>query len=172
MLLSNLLKLNFEDRIGISGDFVMLLLIILIIVLIVVMILQTKHIRFLRRRYERFMSGKKAQSLEGLLTAKLDRVQEIEDLEKRNRAMIEDVQDEYDSCFRKMGLVKYDALHESAGKLSFSLALLNGRNSGYVLNAVHSSEGCYTYVKEIIDGHSVVLLSKEEKEAVEQAMKS
>jgi hypothetical protein len=37
---------------------------------------------------------------------------------------------------------------------------------------MHSREGCYTYIKEITDGKAKVLLAKEEKEALEQALLS
>ena len=37
---------------------------------------------------------------------------------------------------------------------------------------MHSREGCYTYIKEIINGNSIILLADEEKEALEMAMKS
>ena len=37
-------------------------------------------------------------------------------------------------------------------------------------NAMHSREGCYTYIKEIIDGNSVIMLAEEEKEALEMAL--
>ena len=67
-------------------------------------------------------------------------------------------------------MVKYDAFHEMGGKLSFSLAMLNKVNDGFILNAVHSREGCYTYIKEVIKGNSVILLSEEEKEALDEAM--
>ena len=70
---------------------------------------------------------------------------------------------------QKVGLVKYDALQEMGGKLSFSLALLNEKDDGIVMNAVHSREGCYTYMKEIIAGNSIVVLSEEEKKALEMA---
>lgn len=56
------------------------------------------------------------------------------------------------------------------GKLSFALALLNKENTGFVINAMHSREGCYTYIKEIINGESYILLGNEEKQAVEQAI--
>ena len=72
--------------------------------------------------------------------------------------------------FQKIGLVKYDAFHEMGGKLSFSLALLNETDDGFVMNAVHSREGCYTYIKEIIAGKCVIILSEEEKEALDMAM--
>ena len=44
------------------------------------------------------------------------------------------------------------------GKLSFALALLDNRNNGFIINAMHSREGCYTYVKEIINGESYITL--------------
>ena len=55
------------------------------------------------------------------------------------------------------------------GKLSFSLALLNEMNDGFVLNAVHSREGCYTYIKEIVAGNSIIALADEEQEALDMA---
>ena len=55
-----------------------------------------------------------------------------------------------------------------AGKLSFALALLNQDNTGVVINAMHSREGCFTYAKEIIKGESYIVLSEEEKEALNQ----
>ncbi len=71
--------------------------------------------------------------------------------------------------FQKVGLVKYDAFNEMGGKLSFSLALLNKSNDGFIMNAVHSREGCYTYVKEVIDGNSIIALADEEQEALNMA---
>ena len=73
--------------------------------------------------------------------------------------------------FQKIGLVKYDALNEMGGKLSFALALLNETNDGFVMNAMHTREGCYTYIKEIIDGNSVIVLAEEEREALDMAKK-
>ena len=35
---------------------------------------------------------------------------------------------------------------------------------------MHTREGCYTYIKEIIDGNSVIVLSEEEQEALKRAM--
>ena len=53
---------------------------------------------------------------------------------------------------------------------SFALAMLDKENSGFVLNAIHSREGCYTYVKEIVKGESYIVLGEEEKEALRQAV--
>ena len=68
-----------------------------------------------------------------------------------------------------MSIVKYDAFKEMGGKLSFSMAMLDDKNSGYILTSVHTREGCYTYIKEIIKGESFVVLSEEERRALEEA---
>ena len=56
------------------------------------------------------------------------------------------------------------------GKLSFAIALLNEKNDGFIINSVHSSEGCYSYTKRVKDGDTQIALSNEEKVAVERAI--
>jgi recombinational DNA repair protein RecR len=75
-------------------------------------------------------------------------------------------------AFQKYAVVKYDALEEMGGKLSYALCMLNEKNDGYIINTVHSREGCYSYVKEIIDGNSVIGLAEEEIQALEEALKN
>ena len=48
--------------------------------------------------------------------------------------------------------------------------MLDMRNNGFIINAMHTREGCYTYIKAIIDGNSVIVLSEEEQEALKRAM--
>ena len=38
-----------------------------------------------------------------------------------------------------------------------------------VSNSVHSREGCYTYIKEIVGGNSIIVLAEEEQEALKMA---
>ena len=54
--------------------------------------------------------------------------------------------------------------------MSFVIALLDYTNSGFVLNSVHSKEGCFIYVKIVDHGQTEVLLGSEEREALEQAL--
>ena len=70
----------------------------------------------------------------------------------------------------KTGIVKYDAFPDVGGRMSFALAMLDMTNTGFVMNAIHSKEGCYTYIKEIVKGESYIQLGEEEKEALRQAV--
>lgn len=146
--------------IGLAG-FVLLLLILYIVNLV--------QIKKLKKRYNAFMSGKTAKSLEDTLLKRLDQVDELIASNSANEKNIKVLFDKMNITFQKIGLVKYDAFHEMGGKLSFSLALLNEVNDGFVLNAVHSREGCYTYVKEIVGGNSIIVLADEEQEALDMA---
>ena len=56
------------------------------------------------------------------------------------------------------------------GNLSFVLAMLDDNNSGFILDAVHSREGCYMYLKEVEQGATETILGSEEQEALEQAL--
>jgi hypothetical protein len=115
------------------------------------------------------MSGNSAKSLEDTLIKRLDQVDTLLAANAANEKNIKKLFSNMKYTFQKVGLVKYDAFHEMGGKLSFSLALLNETNDGFVLNAVHSREGCYTYIKEIVDGNSIIVLAEEEQEALKMA---
>ena len=75
-----------------------------------------------------------------------------------------------DKMFNKYGVEKYDAFDDVGGKLSFALALLDKENTGLILNAVHSRDNCFLYMKEIVKGESYVMLSQEEVEALRKAV--
>ena len=88
----------------------------------------------------------------------------------KNRTSIRKINEEMLSNFQKIGILKYDAFQEMGGKLSFVLTLLDGNNSGYIINSMHSREGCYNYIKEIVKGESYIELSEEETESLERAI--
>ena len=76
----------------------------------------------------------------------------------------------FSKMYSKYGIEKYDAFDDVGGKLSFALAMLDMDNSGIILNAVHSRDNCFLYMKEIVKGESYVMLSQEEVEALRKAV--
>ena len=53
---------------------------------------------------------------------------------------------------------------------SRAFAMLDMNNTGFILNSVHSREGCYLYIKDVINGEAEITLGNEEKDALEQAL--
>ena len=126
----------------------------------------------MKKKYKEFMGGSDGTSIEELIKGNLEDVNQIKKLSIENENNIKDIYEKLEYTFQKIGVVKYDAFHEMGGKLSFALAMLDKENNGFVMNAIHSSDGCYTYVKEIVKGESYVVLGEEEKEALRQAVNS
>ena len=116
------------------------------------------------------MKGKDARSLEKEINGLYEDNKFIKNMVDSNKKDIRDLNKRFAKAFQKVGLVKYDAYQQMGGLLSFSLALLDEDNNGLILNSVHSTEGCYTYTKEVRNGECKLELSNEEKVALDQAM--
>ena len=117
------------------------------------------------------MSGNSAKNLEDTLIRRLDQIDDLIEANAENESSIEILSKNMKITYQKMGLIKYDAFHEMGGKLSFSLAMLDESDNGFIINAMHTREGCYTYIKEIVEGNSIIVLSEEEQQALNRAMK-
>lgn len=161
----------FESVFGIDSDYVIIGLIVLVFILIILTIVNITKYAKLNKKYESFMSGKSAKSLEDTLIYRLQQVDDLIEANANNERNIDTLYKKAKFNFQKLGLIKYDALQEMGGKLSFCLCLLDERNCGYILNVVHSREGCYSYMKEIIDANSIVTLAEEEEQALDAALK-
>ena len=124
----------------------------------------------LYRRYDLFMRGKDAETLEDLLIKQIEDINLLKIEDKTNKENIRAINRNIRASFQKLGLVRYNAFQGMGGNLSFAIALLDYTNSGFVLNSVHSREGCYMYLKRVDRGQTEVLLGSEEREALEQAL--
>lgn len=143
--------------------------IVMVFVLAVALVYVVRKMNALTAKYNLFMKGSTGKDLESSIVSKYKEFDKMKaDLEfvtsKLNIAC-----DTLLTSYQKMSIVKYDAFKEMGGKLSFSLALLDDKNNGFIISSVHTHEGCYTYVKEIIKGESFVVLSDEERTALEEA---
>lgn len=158
-----------SDLFGFDSDYIIIGLAAVVVILLVLYIVNIVQMNKLKKRYNIFMSGKNAKTLEDTLIKRLDQVDTLIAANSTNEKNIDKLFSNMKFTFQKVGLVKYDAFHEMGGKLSFSLALLNETDDGFVMNAVHSREGCYTYIKEIVGGNSIIVLAEEEQEALDMA---
>ena len=139
---------------------------ILLIAFIICIIKMNK----LYRRYDRFMRGKDAETLEDTMINILEQLKDLNAKDRANKDMMKSLSKQVKDSFQKFGFVKYNAFKGMGGNLSFVLAMLDDNNTGFVLDAVHSREGCYLYLKEVEEGATEVLLGSEEQEALEQAL--
>ena len=147
-----------------------LLMFLVILAILIIMILQSVKIRKLQRRLSLFMQGSDMVSLEDVLQRVIEDNQKVKIQLKNNVDEIVKINENLLTAYRKTGIVKYNAFPGMAGKVSSSIALLNNENNGILINCIHGSDGCYTYVKEIMNGKSINPLTKEDEEALKKAL--
>lgn len=143
---------------------------VIILVLIILIIVQMNSLSKLKKRYEKFMKGKDAKSLEKEIEQIFEDNSFLKNEAEKNKKDIRKLFYNMEYTYQKCGIVKYDAFKQMGGKLSFSLALLNKRNDGFIINSVHSSDGCYSYTKEIYEGKCDISLGEEEEQALRMAI--
>ena len=144
---------------GIDPALIFIFLLILIVILFVLYVNVTMKYNRLKSSYTTFMRGKDGKTLEESMMSGFSDVEAILKYTKQNRTDIQKLNKKMEKSYQKLGIVKYDAFNEMGGKLSFALAMLDNNNTGWIINAMHSREGCYTYVKEIVKGESYVELA-------------
>lgn len=141
----------------------------MVFVLAIVLIISLMKTNKMKKKYNAFMKGANGRDLEASILTRFSELDKMKTDIEYMTGKLNIAGDMLLTAFQKMSIVKYDAFKEMGGKLSFSLALLDDKNNGCILTSVHTREGCYTYVKEIIKGESFVVLSEEERKALEEA---
>ena len=124
----------------------------------------------LYRHYDFFMRGKDAESLEELILRQQEDIEELKEAKLTDREAMRVMNRNIRASIQKFGIVHYDAFDGMGGKMSFAMAVLDYTNSGFILNCMHSREGCFLYIKEIDAGATDTPLGAEEKEALERAL--
>ena len=162
--------MNLFDKIGIDGSYLVILLLLMIIGLFIYCNYLRKALITYRKRQNAFLQGSDGKSMEKVILTKFKELDEVKKLVSENNELVKELKEYSSFAFQKFAVNKYDAFEGMGGKTSFSLCVLTDNNDGFVLSSVHNEiGGCFTYIKEIIRGESYVILSAEEKKALERA---
>ena len=154
---------------GIDAAYILIGMAAVLLILLVLIIVALCKLKKLNRKFDRFMRGKDAESLEDTILSCIEKNEQIDQMNQLLREDIIGLRKNQRITYQKMGMVKYNAFREMSGDLSYALALLDQEENGFIINSVYAKEGGYSYIKEIIKGESSILLSEEEKAALEKA---
>lgn len=164
------MTIDFFGIFSVEALYIMLGLLGITVVAIILSIIAICKASKIKKKYIEFMEGSDGKTIEGLIKENLSDIDKMKKISIQNAKAVKDIYEKMEFVFQKIGIVKYDAFHEMGGKLSFALCMLDNRDNGYVMNVMHSNNGCFAYIKEIVKGESYIELGDEEKEAVDQAV--
>jgi len=161
--MENLLELlKTEEYLLISCILNCILLIVTIINIIMLTKTNKKYIKFMKKLGN-------GTNLDEMLKDYLEDVKEIKQDNSEIKAYYTKLDSDIASCIQKIGLVRYNAFRDVGSDLSFAIALLDGNDTGVILNGLYGSDSSNIYAKPIKGGVSTYQLSEEEKYALEIA---
>ena len=127
------------NQMGIDPGYLILGLAVITLILFITVIICLIKMSQLYRRYDLFMRGKDAETLEDLLIKQIEDINLLKIEDKTNKENIRSINRNIRASFQKLGLVRYNAFQGMGGNLSFAIALLDYTNSGFVLNSTDRS---------------------------------
>lgn len=142
----------------------------ILIVLVGILLFRVRH---MRKDASALFSGKKGADLEEIILAQKANIRELD-------SEIQELYDIAERLYRlgqeslhKTEILRFNPFKEVGGNQSFTIAFLNGKNSGFVISSLHTREGTRMYAKPVINGAEAkeYPLTAEEKQVVAAAAK-
>lgn len=124
----------------------------------------------LQKKYGQFLKGAEAKQVEELIKSYAGDVEQSLSQLDELAGFAAKLHKTQQLAVSKMALVRFNPFGDTGGDQSFCLALLDHTNSGIIISAVHARSGTRVYAKDIIEGKSQHHLSKEEANALNEAV--
>ncbi|MBP3700437.1 MAG: DUF4446 family protein [Lachnospiraceae bacterium] len=159
------------NNLGFDPAILIFALAALAVILLIMVIVLMKKQNELYHKYDLFMRGKDAESLEESFHKVYADVEMLKQEDKANKDVIKAINIALNRSYQKTSIVHYDAFKGMGGQFSFAVTMLDRNDNGILLNCIHSRESCYLYMKEVKEGQCAVALSKEETQSLEEARK-
>ena len=122
----------------------------------------------LKKRMDVFLQ-KGEKNLEEVLVSQIEKTKEQEKEIEKIFKELGQLSENSQKSMQKMGLIRFNPFNEVGSDQSFSIALLDLEDSGFVITSHYGKEFSRTYAKPVDKGESGYTLSKEEKEAIKKA---
>lgn len=155
-----------------SGELTVFLAILSVMLLSALVLSTVTLLKFrtLRKKFDTFFSGKEARDLETLI---LEHSKSIKEMDKEIQDLFEisnQLHKLTQKGLHKVGMIRFNPFKDVGGNQSFSLALLDGQNSGIVITSLHTREGNHVYMKQVAKNEANGYpLTAEEKKAIQMA---
>ena len=141
---------------------------IILFIAVIVLLVQNSRIK---KKLTIFFSGKDAKDLEGILTKQLDESKELDREIQELFEISNRLHELGQKSVHKLSVLRFNPFKEVGGNQSFSVALLDGKNSGVIISSLHTREGTRVYAKPIVNGGADGFpLTEEEKTAIAKAI--
>lgn len=149
---------------------IIILLMVAFTVLILLYIIAQIRISKIKEKYNQIVRGVEGVNIEELLIKTGEEIKNIHIDMNIFEKDLENLGTKVAFAIQKVGFVRYNAFAEMGSELSFSIALLDNFQNGFVLTSIYGREHTTSYAKPIKFGKSIYPLSVEEIQAIDRAL--
>ncbi|TJX13654.1 DUF4446 family protein [Tissierella creatinini] len=146
-------------------------LIILVLGLIITTIYLSFKVKKVKERYDLFVKNLDGLDVEGLFIKANGEIMDI----KRDLNLFEQNISQLETrlmfTIQRVGFIRYNAFQNVGSDLSFSIAIMDHYQNGFILTSIYGRENNVCYAKPLKNGESSIPLSKEELMAIDKALK-
>jgi hypothetical protein len=118
------------------------------------------------------MRGSKDKNIEELLYDFIAKVDSTEGKLNEIKSLYTSADNRLNKCVQKVSIIRYKAFDDmGSAALSFSIAMLDANNDGFIITGIYGRNESTTYAKPIDKGIPKYDLSEEEKNVLQDAIK-
>lgn len=157
--------------ISISGEMMEIIILIFSIIVIALgacLIMSIANTRRLKRIMKNCPSGRLDKTIE----LYYNKIEALKNSFDEKNAQFEQIEKMVAAGIQKFAVVHYDAFNDITNNLSFSIAMLDESNTGFILSSIYGRNNSNLYIKSILKGKSNATMSDEEVEAYERAVRA
>jgi len=169
-LVSSMDMKYFMKFMGDNMPFLVVIMAVVILIMLCIMIKQAWTLSYMKKRYRKMMSGVDGDNLERLLMGHIDEVRHVVEENKRLDTENRRIDELLQMAVTRVGMVRFRAFEDMGSDLSYAVALLDSHNNGVVMSSIFGREDSRGYAKPIEDGKSIYPMTKEEEQALQEAM--
>lgn len=144
-----------------------------IAVLLVLVVYLLASLSSLKGLYQKMMRGEDSgESMEKMLLSHIEETRRVAEENAKLREENARIDALLQTAVTRVGVVRFSAFQDMGSDLSYAVALLDAHNNGVVFSSIFAREDSRSYVKPIADGRSTYTMTKEEEQAVKDAIAS
>lgn len=122
------------------------------------------------RSFRRLTQATDQESLDKVLVELLGQLKASKKFQEELKSAVWEHRKEAETHIQKFGMVRFNPFADTGGDQSFTLALLDGQDNGFVISSLHSRDQTRIYAKPVEGGKGGGFeLSREERRAIAEA---
>ena len=139
------------------------------ILALVMILVQGSKLSKLDKKCKDLARGVDNKNLEEIIHKYYEKVDQADIRVNQMNKKLEVMDERLLKCVQKVGMVRYNAFDDTGGDQSFSIALLDDQQNGFIITSIYGRNNSAMYGKPVKKGKASYALSAEEMQALDRA---